>query len=84
MSCAKSNLSHDENDLVLHSASVDQRNYRTFIEANLQNKAAAIIKDMGITAAVYKLGTKESVYQYTASDMRMVPSTSQIVQIIYS
>lgn len=65
-----------ENELALHSVNANQRNLRNFIEANIQNSAAVMIKEMSIEANIFKEGTSNSVYHYTVSDMRMAPNSN--------
>lgn len=66
----------EDNELALHSVKANQRNLRNFIEANIQNSAAAMIKEMSIEANIFKEGTRDSIYHYTVSDMRMAPNSN--------
>ncbi|MBW9323980.1 DUF3324 domain-containing protein [Enterococcus casseliflavus] len=65
-----------ENNLNLNTIKVGQRNYRNYIEANIQNSVASIINDLSIKAQIFEDGKKSPVYEYDASNMRMAPNSN--------
>lgn len=65
-----------ENSLALVNVKPDQRNYRNFIEALIQNKAPMMIKDMSIEAKIYKENQDEAVYEANNGSLRMAPNSS--------
>ncbi|MBE9897094.1 DUF3324 domain-containing protein [Enterococcus casseliflavus] len=65
-----------ENNLNLNTIKVGQRNYRNYIEANIQNSEASIIRDLSIKAQIFEDGNKSPVYEYDASNMRMAPNSN--------
>ncbi|OTP19932.1 DUF916 and DUF3324 domain-containing protein [Enterococcus mundtii] len=65
-----------ENNLQLHEVSTGQRNYRNHIEANLQNNAATIIREMNIKAEVFEKENDMPIYTYDAYDLRMAPNSN--------
>ncbi|OQO69603.1 hypothetical protein BH747_09930 [Enterococcus villorum] len=65
-----------DNQLKMNDVIVDQRNYRNYIEANIQNVEPIIISNLEIAANIYKEKDKQSVYQYEASSMRMAPNSN--------
>lgn len=65
-----------ENQLELLSVDTAQRNYRTFIEAAIQNSAAAIIHDLSIQAKVFQENRRQPVYESESKEMRMAPNSN--------
>ncbi|EPN3648744.1 TPA: DUF3324 domain-containing protein [Enterococcus faecium] len=60
----------------MNKVTVDQRNYRTFIEMNLQNRAPKIVHNMNIVARVYKDGQSEPAYSFQTDNFRMAPNSN--------
>lgn len=54
-----------EPNLVLNSVKATQINYRNAVAANIQNERAAIIKDMTISAKIYRKGESDVLYEST-------------------
>ncbi|NSS93203.1 DUF916 and DUF3324 domain-containing protein [Enterococcus faecalis] len=65
-----------ENQLQLNNIKVSQRNYRNFVEANLQNTTAVIVSNMEVNAQVSKKGSDKVIYEYMASELRMAPNSN--------
>lgn len=70
------NTEEVENVLQLNNVSVGQRNYRNYIEANLQNSAPKIIKNLSIKSEVTKLGSDSIIYSSEVANMRMSPNSN--------
>ncbi|OTP24878.1 DUF916 and DUF3324 domain-containing protein [Enterococcus mundtii] len=64
-----------QNELVLNDIGIGQRNYRNFIEANIQNTKAVIVENLEIESRVINKKGKE-VYQYDVKKMRMAPNSN--------
>lgn len=64
-----------ENELKLVDVFADQRNYRNFIEASIQNTAPIIIKNLAIKAEIYKKNSTKIAYQANKSALRMAPNS---------
>lgn len=60
----------------LNEIVTEQRNYRNYISANLQNSAPRIIKKMTAHAQVYKQGEDKLLYEATNENMRMAPHSN--------
>lgn len=65
-----------ENDLKLNDINSGQRNFRNFIEANLQNTAPVMIKNLSIDASIYQENDTEAIYKYNVQDLRMAPNSN--------
>ncbi|EPH94656.1 hypothetical protein D920_02843 [Enterococcus faecalis 13-SD-W-01] len=65
-----------ENELHLQKVSAGQRNYRTYIEANVQNSAAAIIREMNVQAKIIEKNSETPIYTYDAYELRMAPNSN--------
>lgn len=65
-----------ENNMKLNNVQAGQRNYRNYIEANLQNTESVIIHELFIEAKIYSSITGKIVYEYSAQDMRMAPNSN--------
>ncbi|GAA2877770.1 cell surface protein [Enterococcus casseliflavus] len=65
-----------ENNLELNEVQAAQRNYRNYIEANMQNTEAVIINELSVEAKIYSVNKEEAVYEYSAQDMRMAPNSN--------
>ncbi|TPR55157.1 DUF916 and DUF3324 domain-containing protein [Enterococcus sp. OL5] len=65
-----------ENDLQLKGITAGQRNYRNFIEANIQNSAAAIVRNMSVESSVVEKRSNATIYTYDAYDLRMAPNSN--------
>ncbi|TPR55077.1 DUF916 and DUF3324 domain-containing protein [Enterococcus sp. OL5] len=65
-----------ENELSLKEVNAGQRNYRNYIEANLQNSAATIIHDMSIQSTIVREGSTTPSYTFDAYDLRMAPNSN--------
>lgn len=63
-------------ELSLNKVVAEQRNYRNYISANIQNSAPTIIKELEIKAQVYKKGTNELLYEASNDNMRMAPNSN--------
>ena len=53
-----------------------QRNYRNHIEANLQNRAVVIVRNMSIQSSIYREGSGTPIYTYDAYELRMAPNSN--------
>ena len=65
-----------ENILHLNDVSVGQRNYRNYIEANLQNSAPKIVKDLAVKSEVTRSDSETVLYRSEVSNMRMAPNSN--------
>lgn len=65
-----------ENELFLNEVTASQRNYRNHIEANLQNRAAVIVRNMSIQSSIYREGSGTPIYTYDAYELRMAPNSN--------
>lgn len=65
-----------KNEFQLNKVTVDQRNYRTYVEMNLQNLAPKIIKQMKVSASVYKENQTKAVYELQSDNFRMAPNSN--------
>ncbi|EIY5977261.1 DUF916 and DUF3324 domain-containing protein [Enterococcus faecalis] len=63
-------------DIQLNDIITEQRNYRNYISANLQNKAPTMVKKLEVEAKVYKKGSNTVVYEASNSEMRMAPNSN--------
>lgn len=63
-------------DIQLNDIITEQRNYRNYISANLQNKAPTMVKKLAVEAKVYKKGSNTVVYEAANSEMRMAPNSN--------
>lgn len=62
-------------ELVLNDVFAGQRNYRNYINANLQNIASRIIKDMSVEAKVYN-SDGEIAYTSKSTGLKMAPNSN--------
>lgn len=62
--------------LELNDIEPTQVNYRNFVQANLQNTEAEIVKDLNVDARVYTEKGKEVLHETKKEDMRMVPNSN--------
>lgn len=65
-----------ENELTLNEVGAGQRNYRNYIEANLQNRAATIVRELTIESSVFRKGSETPLYTVEAYDLRMAPNSN--------
>ncbi|OQO89257.1 hypothetical protein BH739_01285 [Enterococcus casseliflavus] len=65
-----------ENSLTLNEVIASQRNYRSFIEANIQNTSPIIVSNMEVNAEIKNLDSSKTIYEYSAIDMRMAPNSN--------
>lgn len=65
-----------EPELVLNEVFADQRNYRNYISANLQNIKATIIRNLEVKSKIYKKDTTNIMYEAEGYDMRMAPNSN--------
>lgn len=71
-----------ENDLTIDpkmtliGVKTEQRNYRNYISANLQNASPRVIKKLEATAEVTKKDESTILYRASNSDMRMAPNSN--------
>lgn len=65
-----------EPELVLNEVFADQRNYRNYISANLQNIKATIIRNLEVKSKIYKKDTTKIMYEAEGYDMRMAPNSN--------
>lgn len=56
--------------------STEQRNYRNYFTATIQNAAPRIIKKLEVTQKIYKKGDSKVLYEASNSDMRMAPNSN--------
>lgn len=63
-------------DIQLNEIITEQRNYRNYISANLQNKAPTMVKKLEVAAKVYKKGSNTVLYEASNSEMRMAPNSN--------
>ncbi|EKB7620667.1 DUF916 and DUF3324 domain-containing protein [Enterococcus faecalis] len=63
-------------EIQLNDIITEQRNYRNYISANLQNKAPTMVKKLEVEAKVYKKGSKTVMYEASNSEMRMAPNSN--------
>ncbi|GEU13459.1 cell surface protein [Bacillus anthracis] len=69
---------HDEDiapELVLNDVAAGQRNYRNYINANLQNTTPRIIKEMSVDATVYDSKGKVA-YKASSDQLKMAPNSN--------
>ena len=72
-------MEHAENTdyhFQMNDVKVDQRNYRNFIEVNLQNKAPKIVKNMEVQTYVYKDKQTKPIYELQSDSFRMAPNSN--------
>ncbi|MFD2306935.1 DUF916 and DUF3324 domain-containing protein [Enterococcus termitis] len=62
--------------LELNDVVPTQVNYRNFVQANLQNTEAEIVKDLSVDARVYTEKGTEVLHETKKEDMRMVPNSN--------
>ncbi|EME3582308.1 DUF916 and DUF3324 domain-containing protein [Enterococcus faecium] len=60
----------------MNDVKVDQRNYRNFIEVNLQNMAPKIVKNMEVKTYVYKDKQTKPMYELQSDSFRMAPNSN--------
>ncbi len=60
----------------MNNVKANQRNYRNFIEVNLQNMAPKIIKDMIVQTYIYKGNQSKPVYELQSDSFRMAPNSN--------
>lgn len=65
-----------ENNLNLKEIFMGQRNYRNYVEINIQNSTASIIRDMSINSKVFKYDNDKAIYTNDAHELRMVPNSN--------
>lgn len=65
-----------EPSIALNKVITEQRNYRNYISANLQNKAPRIIKKMTTHAKVYKKNSNKLLYEASNEAIRMAPHSN--------
>lgn len=65
-----------QNELSLNEVVAGQRNYRNHIEAKLQNRAAAIVRNMTIQSSIYREGNDTPIYTNNAYELRMAPNSN--------
>ncbi|EPI00488.1 hypothetical protein D920_00851 [Enterococcus faecalis 13-SD-W-01] len=70
------NLEMPLNELRASNARMDQRNYRNFIEVNLQNKQPISIKSMKVGTEIYFQNETEPIIQYEQNNLRMAPNSN--------
>ncbi|MTD40214.1 DUF3324 domain-containing protein [Erwinia sp. CPCC 100877] len=63
-------------EMAMNGVITEQRNYRNYISANLQNRAPCMIKELKAHAQVYKKGTDELCYEASNDAMRMAPNSN--------
>ncbi|WP_120487984.1 DUF916 and DUF3324 domain-containing protein [Brochothrix thermosphacta] len=62
--------------MALNKVGADQRNYRNYISANLQNTEPVIIKELSAHAKVTKKGDTMVLYEASKNKMRMAPNSN--------
>ncbi|TPR57423.1 DUF3324 domain-containing protein [Enterococcus sp. OL5] len=72
----KKNAAGVENILHLNNVNVGQRNYQNYIEANLQNSAPKIVKDLSVKSEVTRSDSETVLYRSEVSNMRMAPNSN--------
>lgn len=65
-----------EPELVLNDVFPGQVNFRNVAQANIQNSAAAIIKNLTIDGKIFKKDGKEALYEAKRTDLRMAPNSN--------
>lgn len=63
-------------EMAMNDVITEQRNYRNYISANLQNKAPRMIKELKVDAKVFAQGTDELRYEASNDAMRMAPNSN--------
>lgn len=63
-------------ELKLNTVEPGLNNYRTALFANLQNTTATIIKDMTVTAEVYKENGNETLHKTVKNNQSMAPNSN--------
>lgn len=63
-------------EMAMKGVVTEQRNYRNYISANLQNKAPCMIKELTAHAQVFEKGTEELRYEASNDAMRMAPNSN--------
>lgn len=53
----------------------ENKNYRNYINAQLQNSAAKVVKELEAHAKIYKKGSSEILYEAKKSEMQMAPNS---------
>jgi flagellin-like hook-associated protein FlgL len=64
------------NELIATNARMGQRNYRNFIEVNLQNKQPVSIQSMQVSTKVYFQNENQPIIQYEQNNLRMAPNSN--------
>lgn len=65
-----------EPELVLNNVEPAQVNFRNVIQANIQNKEAAIIKDLTVDGKIYKKNSKNVLYEAKRTGLRIAPNSN--------
>ena len=63
-------------EMNLVSAQPEQRNYRNYISATLQNAAPTIVKKLEVKATVLTKENRKKMYEHQSSEMRMAPNSN--------
>ncbi|WP_317913450.1 DUF916 and DUF3324 domain-containing protein [Carnobacterium maltaromaticum] len=63
-------------EIVLNDIQPDLLNYRTVVTANLQNTKATMIKDLNVTAKVFKKGETTVLHETSKEGMSMAPNSN--------
>lgn len=63
-------------EINLLGVKTEQRNYRNYISANLQNAAPTIVRELKATMTIYQKSGKTPVYEVVNNDMRMAPNSN--------
>lgn len=65
-----------ENQLKLIDVYADQRNYRNFIEARIQNAAPTMIKNLSVKSEIFEKNSSKASYQANKTSLRMAPNST--------
>ncbi|EHQ9041165.1 DUF916 and DUF3324 domain-containing protein [Enterococcus faecalis] len=65
-----------EPELVLKNVKAGQINFRNVLQANIQNKEAAIIKNLTVDGKIFKKKGKEALYEAKRADLRIAPNSN--------
>lgn len=72
----KENDKEIDPEIVLLDVKTEQRNYRNYISAQLQNSAPQIVKNLEVSAQVTEKNSKNVLYEASRSEMRMAPNSN--------
>lgn len=72
----RNNENSIEPEMVLNDVFAEQRNYRNYISANLQNVQATIIRKLEVVSKIYQKGSSKIMYEAEGYDMRMAPNSN--------